>query len=125
VAELEQALRGTLQGHHAFLSATPQHLGPIGPFVAREQELAELAAALATARSGAGQILFVIGGAGRGKTMLVQEFARPAQAADAELLVVSGYGNVHTGTGAISSLGLLFHLQRINWRKNSSTWPSC
>jgi predicted ATPase len=54
---------------------------------------------LAAARSGAGQILFVIGGAGRGKTMLVQEFARQAQAADAELLVVSGYGNVHTGSG--------------------------
>jgi predicted ATPase len=31
--------------------------------------------------------------------MLVQEFARQAQAADAELLVVSGYGNVHTGVG--------------------------
>ena len=74
-----------------FLSAAPQQLGPAAPFVAREQELAELAAALATARTGAGQILFVIGGAGRGKTMLVQEFARQAQAADAELLVVSGY----------------------------------
>jgi len=67
--------------------------------VAREQELAELEAALATARSGAGQILFVIGGGGRGKTMLVQEFARQAQIADAELLVVSGYGNAHTGIG--------------------------
>jgi len=61
--------------------------------------LAELADALATARSGAGQILFVIGGAGRGKTMLVQEFARQAQAADPELLVVSGACNAHTGSG--------------------------
>jgi predicted ATPase/transcriptional regulator with XRE-family HTH domain len=68
-------------------------------FVGRERELAELTAALETARGGKGQILFVIGGAGRGKTMLVQEFARQAQAADAELLVVSGYGNVHTGVG--------------------------
>lgn len=82
-----------------FLSAAPPHPSPAVPFVAREQELAELAAALATARSGAGQILFVIGEAGRGKTMLVQEFARQAQAADAELLVVSGYSNAHTGSG--------------------------
>ncbi len=79
-------------------SAPPQH-GLDAPFVAREQELVELEAASATARSGAGQILFVIGGAGRGKTMLVQEFARHAQASDPELLVVSGYGNVHTGVG--------------------------
>jgi DNA-binding SARP family transcriptional activator len=82
-----------------FLSAARQQAEPTAPFVAREQELAELTAALASARSGAGQILFVIGGAGRGKTTLVQEFARQAQAADAELLVVSGYGNAHTGSG--------------------------
>jgi predicted ATPase len=82
-----------------FLSAVPPQPGPAAPFVAREQELAELAAALTTTRSGAGQILFVIGGAGRGKTMLMQEFARQAQAADPDLLVVSGYGNAHTGSG--------------------------
>jgi len=83
----------------SFLSATLPPPGPAAPFVARERELAELAAALATARSGAGQILFVIGGAGRGKTMLVQEFARQAQAADDQLLVVSGSSNAHTGNG--------------------------
>jgi class 3 adenylate cyclase/predicted ATPase len=82
-----------------FLSAAPPPLGPTAPFVAREQELAELAAALTTARSGAGQILFVIGGAGRGKTTLVQEFVRQAQAADPELLIVSGSCNAHTGSG--------------------------
>jgi predicted ATPase/class 3 adenylate cyclase len=83
----------------AFLSADAPLSGPAAPFVAREPELAALAAALATARSGAGQILFVIGEAGRGKTMLVQEFARQAQAADPELLVVSGASNAHTGIG--------------------------
>lgn len=82
-----------------FLAAAHSPPGPTAPFVAREQELAELTAALATARSGAGQILFVIGGAGRGKTMLVKEFARQAQAADTEVLVVSGYSNAHTGIG--------------------------
>src|SRR5262245_25924815 len=82
-----------------FLSADPPPPGPAAPFVAREQELAALADALTTARSGAGQILFVIGGAGRGKTTLVQEFVRQAQAADTELLVVSGSCNAHTGSG--------------------------
>ncbi len=82
-----------------FLTTTSPQPSPAVPFVVREQELAELGAALATARSGAGQILFVIGGAGRGKTMLVQEFARQAQAADAEVLVVSGYSDAHTGIG--------------------------
>ena len=67
--------------------------------MARERELADLAAALETTRAGEGQILFVIGGAGRGKTMLVQEFARRAQALDDELIVVSGYCNAHTGVG--------------------------
>jgi predicted ATPase/DNA-binding SARP family transcriptional activator len=83
----------------AFLSAAPAQHSLAAPFVAREQELAELEAALATARSGAGQILFVIGGAGRGKTMLVQEFARQALIADPELLIVSSYCNAHTGIG--------------------------
>jgi transcriptional regulator with XRE-family HTH domain len=83
----------------AFLSAAPPQPGPPAPFVAREQELTELSDALMTARNGAGQILFVIGGAGRGKTWLLQEFARRALAADAELLVVSGSCNAHTGSG--------------------------
>jgi len=83
----------------AFLAAAAPPLAPAAPFVAREHELAELAAAFTTARSGAGQILFIIGGAGRGKTMLVQEFARQAQAADGELLIVSGSSNAHTGSG--------------------------
>jgi tetratricopeptide (TPR) repeat protein len=68
-------------------------------FVARERELAELEAVSETAWAGQGQILFVIGGAGQGKTMLVQEFARRAQAADPDLMVVSGYCNAHTGLG--------------------------
>ena len=82
-----------------FLAQDTSLVEPTPVFVARERELAELETALATARSGKGQILFVIGGAGRGKTMLVQEFARRAQAAEPELIVVSGYCNAHTGLG--------------------------
>jgi transcriptional regulator with XRE-family HTH domain/tetratricopeptide (TPR) repeat protein len=82
-----------------FLTQDTSIVEPAPVFVARERELAELETALATARSGKGQILFVIGGAGRGKTMLVYEFARRAQAADDALIVVSGYCNAHTGLG--------------------------
>src|SRR5262245_34639407 len=82
-----------------FLTQDPSSVDSAPVFVARERELAELQTALETARSGKGQILFVIGGAGRGKTMLVQEFARRAQATDPELSVVIGYCNAHTGLG--------------------------
>lgn len=69
------------------------------PFVAREQVLGGLAALLKIAQAGTGQIIFVIGGAGRGKSMVAQEFARRAQADDQKLLVASGYCNAHTGIG--------------------------
>jgi DNA-binding SARP family transcriptional activator len=82
-----------------FLSSASQPSSPPAPFVARERELSALSVALESASVGRGQILFVIGGAGRGKTMLVQEFARRAQAADAELMMVSGHCNAHTGLG--------------------------
>jgi predicted ATPase/DNA-binding SARP family transcriptional activator len=82
-----------------FLSSVSQPSSPPAPFVARERELTALSAALESARVGRGQILFVIGGAGRGKTMLVQEFARRVQEADAELIMVSGHCNAHTGLG--------------------------
>ena len=68
-------------------------------FVGRNRELARLTEALEAARRGSGQILFVIGGAGRGKSALVQEFARRAQALDPQLIVASGYCDAHTGIG--------------------------
>ncbi|MCB9104584.1 MAG: protein kinase [Anaerolineales bacterium] len=72
---------------------------PPSIFVARERELAELEAALVSTQAGHGQILFVIGGAGRGKTVLTQEFARRAQAEVADLVVVTGYCDAMTGVG--------------------------
>ncbi len=68
-------------------------------FVARERELARLGAALGSARDGRGQVAFVVGGAGRGKTTLMQEFARIAAAADSNLVVVTGYCAAITGVG--------------------------
>ncbi|UCF61832.1 MAG: protein kinase [Anaerolineaceae bacterium] len=68
-------------------------------FVGREQELAHLDKALQKALAGQGQIVFVTGGVGRGKTALVEEFSRRAQAAHTDLLVAMGNCSAHTGVG--------------------------
>ena len=79
--------------------AAPQPSSPPAPFVAREHELAQLNKSLNVALAGQGQIVFVTGGPGRGKTMLIQAFAQRAQIAHLELIVVGGNGNAHTGMG--------------------------
>ncbi|MFB0537259.1 MAG: BTAD domain-containing putative transcriptional regulator [Anaerolineae bacterium] len=68
-------------------------------FVARERELAQLDGFLDKALARQGRVVFVTGDAGRGKTALIQEFARRAQAAHPDLVVASGHGNAHTGIG--------------------------
>jgi DNA-binding SARP family transcriptional activator/predicted ATPase len=68
-------------------------------FVACEPELARLNGFLDLALAGQGQVVFVIGEAGRGKTALVQEFARRAQAKQADLIVAGGNCNAYTGLG--------------------------
>lgn len=110
----EQVRRGKLQTAHigrqgrmakvelpAFLQqpAGENDAQSDAPFVAREQELARLQHALDAAKAGQGQPLFVIGGAGRGKTTLLSEFSRRALANDPDLLVVSGHANAYTGIG--------------------------
>ncbi len=72
---------------------------PSTTFVSRTRELASLTAALDEARAGHGQLRFVTGGAGQGKSMLVQEFVRRAQTADATLLAVTGHCNAYIGVG--------------------------
>jgi adenylate cyclase len=69
------------------------------PFVARERELAQLQTFLDGALAGQGQVVFVTGEAGAGKTALVTEFARRAQDAHADLLVAVGQGDAQTGAG--------------------------
>jgi len=71
--------------------------GPI--FVARERELASLNGFLEEALAGRGQVAFVTGEAGSGKTALIDEFTRRAQAAHAELIVARGNCNAQTGIG--------------------------
>jgi len=68
-------------------------------FVAREQEIARLDAALQAALSGRPQIAFVTGEAGQGKTTLLQAFAREAQENHPGLIVAGGQGNAYTGIG--------------------------
>lgn len=68
-------------------------------FVARERELAQLQTFLDEALAGRGQVCFVTGEAGAGKTALVTEFAHRAQIQHDELLVAIGDCNAQTGIG--------------------------
>lgn len=68
-------------------------------FVARERELAELHSFLDRTVGGRGQVAFVAGEAGSGKTTLISEFARQAQEKHGELIVVAGSCNAQTGIG--------------------------
>lgn len=79
--------------------APPQPPADRPLFVAREQELARLQAFLQRALTGQGQVCFVTGEAGAGKTALTGEFARRAQAAYPQLVVVTGNCNTQSGVG--------------------------
>jgi predicted ATPase len=68
-------------------------------FVAREQELFQLQTFLAGSLASQGQVVFVTGEAGAGKTALVTEFTRRAEDAHADLLVALGNCNAQTGIG--------------------------
>ncbi|MBN1658149.1 MAG: AAA family ATPase, partial [Anaerolineae bacterium] len=68
-------------------------------FVAREHELARLDHFLDEALDGHGQVVFVTGDAGSGKTALLHAFARRAQEAHPDLVFAGGQGNAHTGAG--------------------------
>ncbi|MCB0187525.1 MAG: AAA family ATPase, partial [Caldilineaceae bacterium] len=68
-------------------------------FVAREQELSHLQTFLTRALAGQGQVCFVTGEAGAGKTALITEFARRAQQTQPALVVVAGNCNTQSGVG--------------------------
>jgi DNA-binding SARP family transcriptional activator len=68
-------------------------------FVARERQLARLDGLLETALAGQGRVVFVTGGPGRGKTALLDEFARRAMEAQPDLLVANGNCNAYSGIG--------------------------
>ena len=68
-------------------------------FVGREDEITQLEGILEEALTGQGQIVFITGGVGRGKTALVEEFSHRVQEAHADLLVIMGNCSAHTGVG--------------------------
>jgi hypothetical protein len=68
-------------------------------FVGRERELSQLQQFLAKASAGQGQICFVTGEAGVGKSALVHEFVRRAEAANPHLVAALGQCNAQTGMG--------------------------
>jgi predicted ATPase/DNA-binding SARP family transcriptional activator len=91
---------GTPEAFTGFLDGGSMPTEAEGPaFVARERELAQLNAFLDGALIGQGHVAFVIGDAGRGKTILVQEFARQAQGNYADLIIAGGNCNAYTGVG--------------------------
>lgn len=84
----------------AFLEEAPPHSPPQATmFVARERELTQLDGHLQAALNGQGGIVFVAGEAGRGKSTLLNEFARRAQANHNTLIVAQGNCNAFSGSG--------------------------
>jgi ABC-type oligopeptide transport system substrate-binding subunit/DNA-binding SARP family transcriptional activator len=100
----EPALRlpGFLEEEGGASEGVSEDVGPraVPPtFVARERELARLDGFLQAAVGGQGQAFFITGGAGRGKTALLGEFARRAVTAHPDLLVACGNCNAYSGMG--------------------------
>ncbi len=68
-------------------------------FVDREEELARLKGFLTKSLEGNGQVCFVAGQAGSGKTALVRHFVEQALASNDQVAVAAGTCNAQTGTG--------------------------
>ena len=68
-------------------------------FVARQAQLGQLHTFLDQALVKHGQVAFVVGEAGSGKTALVTEFARRAQDAHKDVVLAIGNCNAQTGIG--------------------------
>jgi tetratricopeptide (TPR) repeat protein len=84
----------------AFLTEDGARHEPDRPlFVTRERELAQLDAFLNGALAGQGRVIFITGGPGRGKTALMDAFARRAMEAHPDLLVTSGNCNAYSDVG--------------------------
>ena len=72
---------------------------PEPPFVGRETQVRQLHRFLDAALAGHGQVVFLAGEAGSGKTALALEFARRAQSGNDGLVVAMGNCNAQTGLG--------------------------
>jgi DNA-binding SARP family transcriptional activator len=84
----------------AFLAEQADHAEVEHPvFVARESELAQLDKFLEKVLAGQGQVVFITGEPGSGKTALLGEFVRRAMETHADLVAANGNCNAHTGIG--------------------------
>ncbi len=84
----------------AFLNGKAETAGrPRGPFVGRTPQLRRLAGFLEAALAGRGQVAFISGEAGWGKSRLLAEFSRRAQEEHPSLIVASGICTALTETG--------------------------
>src|SRR5213079_49424 len=83
------------------------------PFVARGNELAQIAQALEQARTGNGQVLGVVGEAGVGKSRLLWEFINSRRVQDSLILVSSAtsYGKGTPYLLVIDLLKAYFHIE--------------
>ena len=79
--------------------ATSDELAARPVFVGREADLAWLDQQLAEALGSGGRVAFVAGGAGRGKTSLVNEFAYRTAGQHSDLITVFGSANAFSGLG--------------------------
>jgi adenylate cyclase len=68
-------------------------------FVARERELERFSVFLDKTKQGNGQIVFITGGAGRGKTALIDEFCWRLMGGLPEIIIAKGHCDAHTGVG--------------------------
>jgi predicted ATPase len=68
-------------------------------FVGREAELYELQEVFRKVTAGQGQVVFVAGEAGSGKSALVEEFVRLAELTDPDIVAAIGECNAQTGIG--------------------------
>ncbi len=73
--------------------------GESTPFVAREFAMATLRHAFDAAHSGHGQVIFVAGEAGSGKTTLIEEFTRRIRRQHPDLIVATGACTTFAGAG--------------------------
>jgi ABC-type oligopeptide transport system substrate-binding subunit/class 3 adenylate cyclase/ABC-type transporter Mla MlaB component len=81
----------------AFLEAVEETPAPV--FVGRDRELELLEEYLDQALEGRGQVVFLTGDPGRGKTAILDAFARRAMERHPDLLVTSGECSAYTGVG--------------------------
>ena len=109
--ETKQLLEQISRGERILPTAAPRPAGELpafleesvekesAPFFARSQELARLRQHVRTAFDGSGQVAFIAGEAGSGKTALMRELTNRAHADHKDLLVARGGCNAVTGPG--------------------------